>query len=516
MKSSALLAAIVAALAAVGGLLAAQPAAAPYTVVMRDGRRPLPVTTVGGQEMFALDDLARLLGLSVREDALAGGLAVTLNGQTIVMAAQQPLASVAGRMISLPAPPVRQGRTWYVPVDFVSRALAPIAGTRIELRKASRLLLIGDVRLPQIALHVEPLGAVTRLTFEIAPPTPHTIAQEPGRLVVHFDADALDLADLRATPTGALQGVHAGDAPATIAVDLGPGFASYHATDEPADRGVARLVIDLAVQTPSATPQPPVPPAQPPSAPPLLGVPPSGGLRTIVLDPGHGGDDAGARGARGTLEKDVTLAVARRLAGALETRLGARVILTRDGDQALGPDERAAAANNNKADLFVSLHANASLRAATSGAEVFSLSLAEYGEQAQRLAHGETDALPVLGGGSRDIDVIPWDLAQARHIDQSTALAHAIEGALREHVPMSARALEQAPFRVLVGANMPAVLVEMGFLTNAAQERQLASDDFQNTLAQSLLNGILRYRDAQPAAPGLAPVATVGPHGEHR
>src|SRR5262249_18666010 len=151
-------------------------------------------------------------------------------------------------------------------------------------------------------------------------------------------------------------------------------------------------------------------------------------------------------------EKNVTLSVARRLKASLETRLGVRVLLTREGDQTVGPDQRAALANNNKADLFVSLHASASVRPTVAGAQVFYLSLAGYGRDAQPPSRGG-EALPVVGGGSRDIEIIPWETAQGRYIQQSAALATAVEGALREHVPMSARALQQGPFRVLVGTN---------------------------------------------------------------
>ena len=200
-------------------------------------------------------------------------------------------------------------------------------------------------------------------------------------------------------------------------------------------------------------------------------------MRTIVIDAGHGGAEEGARGPGGTLEKDVTLSVARRLKAALEARLGLRVILTRDRDEAVALDERAAVANNNKADMFLSLHANASVRASAGGAEVFYLSLADYGDEAQRVAQGEGEALPVFGGGTRDIEVILWEMAQARYIEQSALLARMIESGLRARVPMSPRAIQQAPFRVLVGANMPAVLVEMGFISNPEQEKQLASDD---------------------------------------
>jgi N-acetylmuramoyl-L-alanine amidase len=482
-------------------LPAQQPSAAPYTVVSREARRPLPVRVVGGQEMFALDDLARLFGLTVREDTAAGALTVTSGAQTIVLSPQQPLASVAGRMISLPAAPARDGRAWYVPVDFVSRALAPGSTTRIELRKPSRLVLTGDIRIPRIAARVEPLGSVTRVTIDVAPATPHGVAQDGTRLLVRFEADALDAADLRvAAPTDTLQGMRLGDAPHTIAIDLGPRFASFRAADAPAPAGGGRIVIDLIAHSetaaPPGTPQPP--PAPPPGdAPPLLDLPPPGGLRTIVIDAGHGGDETGARGAQGTVEKGVTLSVARRLKGAIESRLGVRVLLTRDGDVTVPSDQRAAVANNNKADLFISLHANASVRPGVAGAEVFYLSLEGYGEQGQRASQGAAEALPVVGGGSREIEITPWEMAQARHIAESTTFARAIEGALRERgIPMSPRALQQAPFRVLVGANMPAVLVEMGFLTNAQEEQRLAGDQHQNALVQALLDGILRYRSA--------------------
>jgi len=490
-------------LAALGGAPAAQaPAsAAPYTVLSRDGRRPLATRVIAGQEMFALDDLARLFNVTVREDTAAGGLTVTAGNETIALSQGQSLASVSGRLISLPAPPARDGRTWYVPVDFVTRALAPALTTRIELRKPSRLLVLGDIRAPRVVGRIDPLGSATRLTLDIAPSTPHTISQEGQRLVVKFDADVLDASLPASASPELVQSVHQ-DAPASVAIDLGPRFASFRTSDVPGDRGAGRLIIDIAGQPSEVTqPTPPGPPAQPPAdVPPLIDLAPSGTLRAIVIDAGHGGTEQGAKGSGGVLEKDVTLAVARRLKAALEARLGVRVILTRETDVTMGLDERAAVANNNKADLFVSLHVNASLRPSTSGAEVFYLSLDEYGDAAQRVAKGDSESLPVFGGGSRDIELILWEMAQARYIQESAALARGVESSLRDHIPMSQRAIQQAPFRVLVGANMPAVLVEMGFITNGAQEKQLTSDEFQNQIAQALVGAIGRFRDARNAA----------------
>ena len=505
MNARALATATIVALCFLPTALPAQAPALPYTVVTREARRPLATRLVGGQEMFALDDLARLFTLTVREDAAAGGLMVTAGAQTIVLSTQQPLASVSGRMISLPAAAAREGRTWFVPVDFVGRALASIVPGGLELRKPSRLVVAGGMRLPRIAARSDAIGpGTTRITIDLAPPTPHSITQEATRLLVRFEADALDIAELRVTPNDTVLGVHQGEAPGVLAIDVSPRFASFRAADQPAPTpGSARLFVDVLAQTEPAVPgTPPAggPPAPPPvpEAPPLLDLPTPGGLRAIVIDAGHGGDDAGAKGAQGTLEKTVTLGVARKLKAALEARLGVRVLLTREGDQAVASDQRAALANNNKADLFISLHANASLRPAAAGAEVFYLNLAGYGDQAQRALQGSADALPVLGGGNREIEITPWELAQARHIDQSAVFAQAIEGALRERVPMSPRALQKAPFRVLVGANMPAVLVELGFLTNAQQEQQLAGDQHQTVLVQALVEGIVRYR----ATPG--------------
>jgi N-acetylmuramoyl-L-alanine amidase len=458
--------------------------------------------------MFALDELAKLFDLTVREDALAGGITVSAKGQTIVMSPGQGLASVGGRLISLPGPPLRDGRAWFVPVDFVPRALAPALGIRLELRKPSRLLLLGDIRVPRLAGRIEALGAVTRLTLEVAPATPHSVSQEGNRIIVRFEADSLDATLPVSAVPDMIQAVRPADQPSAIAVDLGPKFSSFRTSDVPGDRGSGRILVEVLAAT-TETPAPA--PATPVEPPPLLELAPSGGMRTIVIDAGHGGDEHGAKGPDGTLEKDVTLSVARRLKAALEARLGVRVILTRDRDEAVALDERAAVANNNKADVFLSLHANASVRSSAAGAEVFYLSLDDYGDEALRVAQGEGEALPVFGGGTRDIEVILWEMAQARYIEQSALLARTIEGNLRARVPMSPRAIQQAPFRVLVGANMPAVLVEMGFISNPDQEKQLVSEAFQNNVVHALVDSLVAFRDARgmrAGPPAAAPRGT--------
>jgi N-acetylmuramoyl-L-alanine amidase len=481
---------------------AAQPSPSPpgttYTVVARDGRRPLPYRVVNGHEMVALEDLAPVFQLTVREDPLTKGLTVSTRAATIVLSGDQGLASVGGRLVSLPSAPVRDGRRWLVPVEFLNRALTTAAGTPIELRKPSKLVLVGDVRLPRVAVRHEVIGSIARISLDIAPKTPHTIAQDGPRVIVRFESDGIDPTIPPITPHPLVAGIRVLEGAPALAIDVGPRFGAFRSSDAPTDT-IDRVTIELTPATTELAPGGP-PAAAPPEAAPLIEPAPASAIRTVVIDPGHGGEEEGARGAGGTVEKHLTLAVARRLKAVIEGRLGIRVLLTREDDRTVRLDGRAAIANNNKADLFISLHANASVRPQATGAEVFYLSLDEYGSDARRLASGEGEALPVFSGGTRDIEVILWEMAQARHIAESAAFAAIVEEQLRGRLEMSARAIQQAPFRVLVGANMPAVLVEMGFITNPEQERKLSSEVHQEAIAQALYESIVRYRGLLDAA----------------
>ena len=129
----------------------------------------------------------------------------------------------------------------------------------------------------------------------------------------------------------------------------------------------------------------------------------------------------------------------RRLREAIESRLGLRVVLTRGRDETIGLDQRAAIANNNKADIFISLHVSASVRPAATGAEVFYLSMDEYGAEAQALAQQEVQLVPVIGGGVRAIDLVEWEMAQVRYVDRSARLARIVHSELNRRIPMSAR-----------------------------------------------------------------------------
>lgn len=467
--------------------------APPLTVLSREGRKPLPVTTINNQDYVAVDDINATFGTTSREDRLAGGLTISARGQSIVLTADQNVVSVSGRLVSLPAPTVRRDNRWFVPADFLPRALSSAINTRLDLRRAMRLLIVGEMRVPRIVARVDAGSTNVAVTFEVTPNSEARVTSQAGRLVVQFEADALELSVPLIPPQTFLTGITAGDTPTTVVLNLGPRTAMHRVTTTQADASSGRVTIDLLPATTEAAPTPTPSPA--PDT--RLVIPtqgPSTGLRTVVIDPGHGGDELGTQGTKGTLEKEITLAVARRLRTLIESRLGLKVFLTRDDDRTLSLDERSAFANNHRADVFLSLHANYAVRPALKGAEVYYLTVERADAEARKKADANSTTLPALGGGSRAIDLILWETAQARYLEQSAALAGFIEQALATRVEMSPRAVQQAPFRVLVGANMPAALVEIGYLSNADQETQLATAAYQDQVAQSLLDALVKFR----------------------
>ena len=490
-------------------LLTAQEPAGGLTLITATGRRPLDTVSVQGGEVIGLSDLAALFRLDVGEDTGDRTLTVNTAGGPIVLTAGQPLASVAGQLVSLDAPVRRVGGRWFVPLDFISRALARIHDQRLELRGRSRLLLVGDVRVPRVSAQYRARAQSGRLTFRITPNTAHEVTVERGRLLVRFDADAIDVVRPAQPRGSAVRTIDLLDELPGFAIAPGPSYASHRIVSGESGNST-QLVVDLEAAAPAVVEARPGEPANPGPDPaptdavsaPDLRAPTE--IRTIVIDPGHGGADEGAQGPEGTLEKDVTLSVAQHLRALLERDLGARVILTRTGDTVVALDRRAAIANNDRADVFISLHANSALRDVVTGAEVYYLGIDEYGREARELADRDGRYLPVSGGGFREIDVIPWEMAQARHLTPSADLAAFVSSELGRRVPLSTRPIQQAPFRVLVGANMPAILVEMGFISNPEQERQMTQPDFQTGVADAIVAGILRFREhlaTEPYAP---------------
>ena len=500
--------AAVACCVAVATLPAQAPSPSPLTLLSEQGRRQLAVVIVNGADYLSLDELAAALGLTVRDDRVTGATMVSLRTRSAVLTPDRTVVSAQGRLVSLAAPPLRQDSRLLVTPEFVTKVLSVVVDQRIEFRRGGRLLVAGDLRVPRVVTHGEFGANAAQVTFEVSPATETTVTAAGGQVIVTFAADAVDAAIPTVPAQGLLQAIRSGDAVATITLVTGPRFASHRATTQLVDAGTSRLVIDLmAAGAEGLTPAAPAPgpAANAPASPsaPSPGDPSGGrsfdpsqtGVRTVVIDPGHGGDALGTQGPSGTLEKSVTLQVSRKVKTLIESRLGLRVVMTRDDDRTLGQDARAAIANNNRADLFVSIHANAAARPTVKGAEVYYLSVDRADLEARRRLQNPAQSLPQLGGGTRAIELILWETAQLRHLEQSASLAALVESALRSHVEMSTRPVHQAPFRVLVGADMPAVLVEIGYLSHPDEEKALASSAHQDRVALAIFDAINTFRE---------------------
>jgi N-acetylmuramoyl-L-alanine amidase len=226
-------------------------------------------------------------------------------------------------------------------------------------------------------------------------------------------------------------------------------------------------------------------------------------IRTVVIDPGHGGMESGAKGKGGNLEKDVTLAIALKLKALIERNMAFEVVLTRDKDVDVPVETRSAIANNHKADLFISIHTNGSRQKTAEGSETFFLSTgATPDEETRRLAYLENNSSEIEGHvdktSEEDVKMILWDLAQTAYIRQSSQLAEMVQSELNSLLGTRNRGIKQAPFKVLTGVACPAVLIEAAFISNPDEEKKLASEAFQTSVAEAIYRGLAKYLQLYP------------------
>ena len=230
-------------------------------------------------------------------------------------------------------------------------------------------------------------------------------------------------------------------------------------------------------------------------------------LTTIVLDPGHGGEDPGAVGASGSYEKDVVLAIARRLKNELEQEPNVRVVLTRDGDYFVPLAMRVRKARAVKADLFVSIHADAFVRPDANGSSVFVLSEKGASSTAAKWLADKENRADQIGGvkfDTRDkyLAHTLMDLTQTATINDSMRLAKNMLSEIGNINRLHKNHIEQAGFAVLKAPDIPSILVETAFISNPQEEKKLLDDAYQLKMAQALHKGIRKYLGNHPAAAG--------------
>jgi N-acetylmuramoyl-L-alanine amidase len=226
-------------------------------------------------------------------------------------------------------------------------------------------------------------------------------------------------------------------------------------------------------------------------------------LVTVVIDPGHGGEDPGAVGRGGSLEKNVTLEIARRLKAKIDGTPNMRALLTRDGDYFIPLQQRVAKARRVNADLFVSVHADAFVKPTARGSSVFVLSENGASSSAARWLANKENAADLIGGvniGVKDPHLARTllDLSQTATINDSLKLGKAVLGEIGGINTLHRGHVEQAGFAVLKAPDIPSILVETAFISNPEEEKRLTDDGYQDQMAAALLSGMKRYFAQNP------------------
>lgn len=358
---------------------------------------------------------------------------------------------------------------------------------------------IGDKRVTKIRI-AETNPGVTRVVLDLAGGAEATPSQlsNPNRLIIELRAGAppaIPTAPTTSTPPPIVAPPAAQPAPPPVPLPIKPPVKAEVATAAPAPR-----TEPLKSEAPKSDPFP----AQTAKAARRTA---SGntsliralGLKVgkVVIDPGHGGHDQGTESARGLLEKDLVLDIAKRVGALIEERLGAEVIYTRNDDTFIPLEARTALANDNKADLFLSIHANSSPVPRIAGMETYYRSFTNAKDALEVAARENASSQKSIA----ELEDVIHTMMLGEKVEESKEFASRIQSSLytfsaRNFPSIRDRGVKKAPFVVLNGAKAPSVLVEIGFLSNTREEALLHRSEYRQKLAEALFRGLSRYAES--------------------
>jgi N-acetylmuramoyl-L-alanine amidase len=370
---------------------------------------------------------------------------------------------------------------------------------RIALALALSVVTLSVAEAAEIkALRVWAGPEYTRAVFDVSEPLDYRIfdLSDPDRLVLDLKSSTFAEGYEASDAKGLLKAVRSGKqgkSDLRVVFDLGEGVRPKSFLLPPAEKFGYRLVLDLYPKT-RVEPVKSVEKVLPP-----------GTSRNVVVtvDAGHGGDDPGSIGATGTYEKVITLAVARELKRVIDSEPGMSAILTRDSDFFIPHKQRYQMARDAKADLFISIHADAFTKSEARGSSVWVLSPRGATSEAARWLADSENRADLVGGVSLDtrddtLAAVLLDLSQGATMEASNAVARQVHAAMRRVGPTHKQFVERANFVVLRSPDVPSILVETAFISNPAEERRLKDPAERTKLAEAILDGVRNYFRSTP------------------
>jgi N-acetylmuramoyl-L-alanine amidase len=460
------------------------------TLRLTTGDRPFTYVLQSGQAYVSAAEVTQGLGGTLEADS--NGFKVSIGGVVAAFGPDSRYGVIRDDLIEMPVPPITIEGNAFGPWQFFQGVLAK-SSQSVIWDAATRSLTVRPQQRDTVGVQVSlaNVQGISKIVLTLSASAEYGVLKEPGAFVVRFR-----------TPVRAPFGEQAYEDPYVAKLTFAGSDLRIHLTN-PDVVGDAyqlenppRIVLDLRQGTAASATAPVVTPT--PSRP--RDTP---GIHTIVIDPGHGGKEVGAVGPGGVFEKDLTLQLCQKLASALSNKTGARVVLTREDDSIVSLDQRTAIANQYNADLFLSVHLNAAVVPNAKGSETYYLSLEASDELARKAA--ETENAAGAADPASDLKLILWDLAQQTYIGESSRFAQAIQEEMSSATGAASRGVKQAPFKVLVGATMPAALVEVGFISNPEEEARLQTGEFQAQIVEAIANAVARYKTDYETRIGVAP-----------
>lgn len=466
------------------------------TLLIGGKKQVLRVEAIGGYDYLSLQEIQAATKARL-ERYPKGGYLLRFSSTSLSFHVGQSQVLVGEKTYPLSAPPRRITGKVLVPVELLSLALEEVYGPgRVVWDTEKQLIRVEKRPYSLRLLRFRSYPDHTRIVLEATRPLPFFLRQNRRELI-------LEVKDGLLSPSIRSQEVRDG-----LVRSIEPKQESHGARfsiryeDEPGQtrafalKGPDRIVVDIFKADPSVSSSAPQ------------------RFTTVVIDPGHGGKDTGAIGPQGLKEKDVVLDIALKLKRFLEGRLSMKVMLTRSEDIFIPLEERTALANRARADFFVSIHANAAIRSRAVGFETYFWSKEASDADARASAIRENLVLTTYEGltprEQENLKALLWDLVQDRHIKDSAELAEILLDELDKILKVENRGVKHGPFFVLTGAAMPAVLVEVAFISNPLEERKLREEAYRLKVAEALYEGIAKFKVRYERRMGMRPS---GDHG---